>query len=164
MLAPTPRWYAATVLNGFELVLHKRFTDMGYTSAAPTEVIYRRTGKNRRAERREYPMLSGYLLCKANDAERVVIESQREVTGWVCMQGIPSPISDAAVAKFLNQPTRVTAGYLRRALKVGQPIEVADGPLVGYAARLTKIRGARARIALKDGREVELPVASLSAA
>jgi transcription termination/antitermination protein NusG len=141
----TGRWIAIQVKAGMERLVAEGLRSRGYNEFLPC--YQRRT--IRRSEAREQVLFPGYVFCRylACPRHRIV-----EIPGVVRLVGLPKlpiPIPDDEIDAIRRV---VESGYYSepwKCLRIGQPVRVLRGPLVGLRGVLVAVRkGARLIIAV----------------
>ena len=149
-------WYIIHTYSGFEAKvkdsLRQRADAMGMASAieeilVPTEEIVEvRDGKKRRKTRKFFP---GYVLVKmemSDDAWHVVRNTPK-VTGFVGTGTNPVPLSEAEVARIVNQVS-VAAEKPKPVLafSVGDTVRIVDGPFSNFTGNVEEVNEDRSTL------------------
>jgi transcriptional antiterminator NusG len=150
------RWYSVSVLSNFEkrvaesirqAVEQQGLEEEIVEVLVPTEeVIEIRRGKK---VAREKGFMPGYVFVKMEmtDQGYHLINNVNRVTGFLGERGRPTPLSEAEVARMLNQ---VEEGLERPrpmiTFEVGEQVNVKDGPFEGFAGMVEEVDEDNARL------------------
>ena len=149
-------WYIIHTYSGFEAKvkdsLRQRADAMGMSAAieeilVPTEeTIEVRDGKKRKKTRKFFP---GYVLVKmemSDDAWHVVRDTPK-VTGFVGTGTNPVPLSEAEVARIVNQVS-VAAEKPKPVLafSVGDTVRIVDGPFSNFTGEVEEVNEDRSTL------------------
>ncbi|OQC19053.1 MAG: transcription antitermination protein NusG [Planctomycetes bacterium ADurb.Bin069] len=148
-----------------EAVLGRR----GIEAWVPVESVWARANRYHRRARQLvlHPMLTGYVLVRmAPGARWEPVLACPLVAGVVGTHGVPMALPDAAVARLREAQCHLQADAqsrlmpTRRVYRVGDDVEVLDGPLEGTVMRVVAIAGDLARVVGPlFGGEVEAEIA-----
>jgi len=149
-------WYIIHTYSGFEAKvkdsLRQRADAMGMSAAieeilVPTEeTVEIRDGKKRKKTRKFFP---GYVLVKmemSDDAWHVVRNTPK-VTGFVGTGTNPVPLSEAEVARIVNQVS-VAAEKPKPVLafNVGDTVRIVDGPFSNFTGNVEEVNEDRSTL------------------
>jgi transcriptional antiterminator NusG len=149
-------WYIIHTYSGFEAKvkdsLRQRADAMGMSAAieeilVPTEeTVEVRDGKKRKKTRKFFP---GYVLVKmemSDDAWHVVRNTPK-VTGFVGTGTNPVPLSEAEVARIVNQVS-VAAEKPKPVLafNVGDTVRIVDGPFSNFTGNVEEVNEDRSTL------------------
>ncbi len=139
-----PRWYVAHTFTGYEnkvkisiekIVENRGLGHLIYDVQVPieTSVVTNDKGEEKIVENK---ILPGYVLIKMTmtDESWHVVRNITGVTGFVGPGSEPTPLSDAEIEQF-NVEIRTD----EFAFKVGDKVEVFDGPFKGYSGTVQEI-------------------------
>ncbi len=139
-----PRWYVAHTFTGYEnkvkisiekIVENRGLGHLIYDVQVPVEtsVVTNDKGEEKIVENK---LLPGYVLIKMTmtDESWHVVRNITGVTGFVGPGSEPTPLSDAEIEQF-NVEKRVE----EPAFKVGDRVEVFDGPFKGYSGTVQTV-------------------------
>jgi transcriptional antiterminator NusG len=139
-----PRWYVAHTFTGYEnkvkisiekIVENRGLGHLIYDVQVPVEtsVVTNDKGEEKIVETK---LLPSYVLIKMTmtDESWHVVRNITGVTGFVGPGSEPTPLSDAEVEMF-NVEKRVE----EHAFKIGDKVEVFDGPFKGYSGTVQTI-------------------------
>ena len=153
-----PRWYIAHVYSGFESKIAAAIEEQARLQEldglveevlVPTEeVVEVRKGKKVKAEKKFFP---GYVLVKMvlTDDTFHLVSSQAKVTGFLGSgtNGRPSPLTDAEVARILNQAEEsVTRARPTVIYEVGEEVKVIEGPFTSFNGIVEEVDEDKARL------------------
>lgn len=153
-----PRWYIAHVYSGFESKIARAIEEQARLQEldglveevlVPTEeIIEVRKGKKVKAEKKFFP---GYVLLKMvlTDDTFHLVSSQPKVTGFLGggTSGRPSPLSDAEVARILNQAEEsVTRTRPNIVYEIGEEVKVIEGPFTSFNGIVEEVDEDKARL------------------
>jgi transcriptional antiterminator NusG len=150
------KWYIVHTYSGFEAKvkesLKQRVDALGMTDAIadiliPTEeVVEVREGKKTRSTRKFFP---GYVLVKMemSDAAWHVVKNTPKVTGFVGTGSKPVPLSEAEVARIVNQIS-VAAEKPKPKLEfqVGETVRIVDGPFSNFTGEVEEVNEDRSTL------------------
>jgi len=139
-----PRWYVAHTFTGYEnkvkisiekIVENRGLGHLIYDVQVPVEtsVVTNDKGEEKIVENK---ILPGYVLIKMTmtDESWHVVRNITGVTGFVGPGSEPTPLSDAEIEQF-NVEIRTE----EPAFKVGDRVEVFDGPFKGYSGTVQEV-------------------------
>ena len=139
-----PRWYVAHTFTGYEnkvkisvekIVENRGLGHLIYDVQVPieTSVVTNDKGEEKIVENK---ILPGYVLIKMTmtDESWHVVRNITGVTGFVGPGSEPTPLSDAEIEMFNVEVN--TDGFK---FKVGDKVEVFDGPFKGYSGIIQEI-------------------------
>ena len=139
-----PRWYVAHTFTGYEnkvkisiekIVENRGLGHLIYDVQIPVETS---VVKNDKGEEKivETKLLPSYVLIKMTmtDESWHVVRNITGVTGFVGPGSEPTPLSDAEIEMF-NVEKRVD----EPAFKIGDKVEVFDGPFKGYSGTVQTV-------------------------
>jgi len=150
------RWYIVHTYSNFEKKVAEDIKrqakshgleDLFAEVLVPTEeVVEVRRGRKVNAERKFFP---GYVLVKASLTDEVyhLIKNTPKVTGFLGQGAKPMPVSEAEVARILNQ---VQEGIERPkpsiTFEIGEQVRVADGQFTSFNGTVEEVDEERARL------------------
>ncbi len=139
-----PRWYVAHTFTGYEnkvkisiekIVENRGLGHLIYDVQVPVEtsVVTNDKGEEKIVENK---LLPGYVLIKMTmtDESWHVVRNITGVTGFVGPGSEPTPLTDVEIEQF-NVEIRVDEPQF----KVGDKVEVFDGPFKGYSGTVQEI-------------------------
>ena len=139
-----PRWYVAHTFTGYEnkvkisiekIVENRGLGHLIYDVQVPVEtsVVTNDKGEEKIVETK---LLPGYVLIKMTmtDESWHVVRNITGVTGFVGPGSEPTPLTDVEIEQF-NVEIRVDEPQF----KVGDKVEVFDGPFKGYSGTVQEI-------------------------
>ena len=160
--APTPRdtsgkrWYILHVYSTFEQKVANHINEqaklkgqtdkIGEIKVPTVTAIDVKGGKKVEKEMKLFP---GYILINMEMSEESwhLVSSAPKVTGFLGSGKRPSPISDAEVAKLLQQmEDGVAAPVSTISYEIGEAIRVIDGPFAGFNGSVEEVDMDRARL------------------
>ena len=139
-----PRWYVAHTFTGYEnkvkisiekIVENRGLGHLIYDVQVPVETVIVTNDKGEEKEV-ENKILPGYVLIKMTmtDESWHVVRNITGVTGFVGPGSEPTPLSDAEVEQFNVEKTVEEVKF-----KIGDKVEVFNGPFQGYSGILQEI-------------------------
>ena len=147
-------WYAINTYSGHEdkvadaIRQKAQSTDMGeyiFDALVPKEKqIEVKDGKRKVVERK---IFQGYVLVdmKLTDESWYVVRNTQGVSGFVGIDGKPTPLSNAEVAKIKKrmgvEDPRYDINY-----SVGEIVKVVDGPFKGFEGSISAIDAEKGRL------------------
>lgn len=150
------RWYVVNVYSGFEnkvaqsireQVEKKGLGDFFGDILVPSEeVIELRRGAKVSVERNYFP---GYVLIKMNltDESWHLVRNTPKVSGFLGSKGKPMPVSEAEVAKILNQvKDAVERPRHSISYEIGEQVRVCDGPFSTFTGVVEEVDSEKSRI------------------
>jgi len=140
---PDMRWYVVHAYSGMEKAVERNILEritragmqdkFGRILVPMEEVVEVKNGQKRTTERKFFP---GYVLVEMimNDDSWHLIKHTNKVTGFVGgAKNRPSPISEAEVAKIVNQMQEGTEKPRHKVeFEVGEYVRVKDGPFTDF--------------------------------
>ena len=140
---PDLRWYVVHAYSGMEKAVERNLREridragmqdkFGRILVPTEEVVELKNGKKTVTERRIYP---GYVLVEMemHDDTWHLVKHTNKVTGFVGgAKNRPSPISEAEVAKIVNQMQEGTEKPRHKVeFVVGEYVRVKDGPFTDF--------------------------------
>ena len=140
---PDMRWYVMHAYSGMEKAVERNILEritragmqdkFGRILVPMEEVVEVKNGQKRTTERKFFP---GYVLVEMimNDDSWHLIKHTNKVTGFVGgAKNRPSPISEAEVAKIVNQMQEGTEKPRHKVeFEVGEYVRVKDGPFTDF--------------------------------
>ncbi len=140
---PDMRWYVVHAYSGMEKAVERNIQEriaragmqdkFGRILVPMEEVVEVKNGQKRTTERKFFP---GYVLVEMimNDDSWHLIKHTNKVTGFVGgAKNRPSPISEAEVAKIVNQMQEGTEKPRHKVeFEVGEYVRVKDGPFTDF--------------------------------
>jgi transcriptional antiterminator NusG len=139
------KWYVIHTYSGYEnkvkdtlltIVENRNLQDLIFDVKIPLETVTEidKDGKQKQVERKVFP---GYVLVKmiVTDDSWFIVRNIRGVTGFVgASSTAPVPLSDKEVAALGVESTGIKVGY-----KIGDTVEIVDGPLKPYVGIVDSI-------------------------
>ncbi len=138
------RWYVAHTFSGYEnkvasniqtVVDNRNLHDLIQEVSVPTETVVeiKEDGTKKEVERKIFP---GYVLVKMvmNDDTWYVVRNIRGCTGFVGPESKPVPLTEEEVRKLGVEKVSVEVAY-----KVGDMVNVIDGPLEGFSGTVDSV-------------------------
>jgi len=140
---PDLRWYVVHAYSGMEKAVERNIQEritragmqdkFGRILVPMEEVVEVKNGQKKTTERKFFP---GYVLVEMimNDDTWHLIKHTNKVTGFVGgAKNRPSPISEAEVAKIVNQMQEGTEKPRHKVeFEVGEYVRVKDGPFTDF--------------------------------
>ena len=149
-------WYIVHTYSGFEQrvkdTLKQRAEAMGMGEAIdeiliPTEeVVEVREGKRTRSTRKFFP---GYVLVKMTMSDEAwhVVRNTPKVTGFVGTGNKPVPLSDAEVARIVNQiSVAAEKPKPKFEFRIGETVRIVDGPFSNFTGEVEEINEDRSTL------------------
>jgi transcriptional antiterminator NusG len=147
---PDLKWYVVHAYSGMEKAVERniieRITRLGMESKfgrilVPTEeVVEIKNGQKRTTERKFFP---GYVLVEMvmDDESWHLVKHTNKVTGFVGgAKNRPAPISEADVAKIVNQMQEGTDKPRHKVeFEVGEYIRVKEGPFTDFNGTVEEV-------------------------
>jgi transcriptional antiterminator NusG len=150
------RWYIVHVYSNFEKKVAESIQEQSRAKGlenyfsevlVPTEeVVEVRRGQKRNAEKKFFP---GYVLVKMSMTDEAyhLVKNTPKVTGFLGTESKPMPISEAEVARIVNQ---VREGIERPkpsiTFEVGEQVRVCEGPFASFSGLVEEVDEERARL------------------
>ncbi len=138
------KWYVVHTYSGYEnkvasdlekMVENRKMQELILDIKIPTETVteIKDNGTTKEYERKIFP---GYVMVKmiVTDDSWYVVRNIHGVTGFVGPGSKPVPLTDAEVASIGVEKKSIKVGY-----KVGDRINIIDGPLSGYSGTVTGV-------------------------
>ena len=136
------RWYVVHVFSGSEKKMAQAILEQATANGledqiadvmVPTEeVVEVRRGAKVQAERKFFP---GYILVnmELTDAAWSVVQSQPRVTVFLCVKGLPVPITNAEAERLIKQMDEgVERPRSTLSFDVGEEVRVIEGPFESF--------------------------------
>ncbi len=148
------RWYTIHTYSGYEenvahnLAQRIESMDMGdkiFNILIPKEKkIKIKNGKRKTVEEKIFP---GYVLVEmvVTDDSWYVVRNTPNVTGFIGMGTIPSPIPDEQV-KALQKRMGVDEPEYKIDVEVNSPVKIVDGPFKNFEGKVAEIDESRGKI------------------
>lgn len=139
------KWYIAHTFSGYEnkvasdlkiKVENRNLTDMIQDIRIPTETVVeiKEDGTKKEIERKLFPSYI-YIKMVMTDDTWYVVRNTRGCAGFVGPEGKPVPLTDEEVKRSLGEENiSVEVAY-----KVGDLVNVIDGPFEGYSGTVESI-------------------------
>lgn len=139
------KWYIAHTFSGYEnkvasdlkiKVENRNLTDMIQDIRIPTETVVeiKEDGTKKEIERKLFPSYI-YIKMIMTDDTWYVVRNTRGCAGFVGPEGKPVPLTDEEVKRSLGEENiSVEVAY-----KVGDLVNVIDGPFEGYSGTVESI-------------------------
>ena len=150
------QWYIVHTYSGFEQrvrdTLKQRAEAMNMGDAIeeiliPTEeVVEVREGKRTRSTRKFFP---GYVLVKMTMSDEAwhVVRNTPKVTGFVGTGNKPVPLSDAEVARIVNQiSVAAEKPKPKFEFRIGETVRIVDGPFSNFTGEVEEINEDRSTL------------------
>jgi transcriptional antiterminator NusG len=154
--AAPKQWYIVHTYSGFEGKvrdsLQQRAEAMGMADVIeeiliPTEeVVEVREGKKKKSTRKFFP---GYVLVKMamSDEAWHVVKNTPKVTGFVGTGNKPVPLSEAEVARIVNQVTvAADKPKPKHEFQVGETVRIVDGPFSNFTGQVEEVNEDRSTL------------------
>lgn len=154
--ATAKHWYIVHTYSGFEQrvkdTLKQRADAMGMGEVIdeiliPTEeVVEVREGKRTRSTRKFFP---GYVLVKMTMSDEAwhVVRNTPKVTGFVGTGNKPVPLSDAEVARIVNQiSVAAEKPKPKFEFRIGETVRIVDGPFSNFTGDVEEINEDRSTL------------------
>ena len=142
-MADEARWYVVHTYSGYEnkvatnlekIVENRKLQDWIHEISIPTEIVTEiKDGVKKEVERKIFP---GYVLVKMvmSDESWYVVRNTRGCTGFVGPNGKPTPLTEEEVAALGVEKHQIEITY-----KVGDMVNIIDGPLENFSGRVDEI-------------------------
>ena len=138
------KWYVVHTYSGYEnkvatdlskMVENRQLCELIYDIQVPTETVVE-IGKDNQKKEVERKIFPGYVLIKmiVTDDSWYVVRNTRGVTGFVGPASKPVPLTEEEVASLGVEKRTVEILY-----KVGDSVNIVDGPLDGFSGIVDKI-------------------------
>ncbi len=147
-------WYVIHTYSGYEDAVAKNLKqraeslgmeDKIFNVLVPKEKkIKIKSGKRKTVEEKIYP---GYVLVEmiVTDDSWYVVRNTPNVTGFIGVGTVPSPISEEEVEK-LQKRMGVEEPKFKIDVSVGSPVRITDGPFKNLEGKITNIDEAKGKI------------------
>ena len=148
------RWYVLHTYSGYEENVEKNLKqriesmdmeDKIFNILIPTEKkIKIKNGKRKIIEEKIFP---GYVMVEmiVTDDSWYVVRNTPNVTGFIGVGTVPSPISENEVKK-LQKRMGVEEPKFKIDVSVGSPVLITDGPFKNLEGKITNIDEAKGKI------------------
>ena len=153
----TKRWYIVHAYSGMEKAVERNLREridragmqdkFGRILVPTEEVVELKNGKKSVSERRFFP---GYVLVEMlmDDETWHLVKHTSKVTGFIGgARNRPAPISEAEVAKIVNQ---MQEGIEKPRPKVewvvGEPVRVKDGPFTDFNGNVEEVNYEKSKV------------------
>ena len=148
------RWYAIHTYSGYEenvvRNLKQRIESMDmedkiFNVLIPTEKkIKIKNGQRKIVTEKIYP---GYVLVDmvVNDDSWYVVRNTPNVTGFIGLGTIPTPLSDDEV-EFLQKRMGVDEPKYKFDVEAGSPVQIVDGPFKNFEGKVSEVDEARGKV------------------
>ncbi len=153
---PPMHWFIVHTYSGFEAKvresLKQRVEAMGLNSEiaeilVPTEeVVEIRDGKRTRSTRKFFP---GYVLVRMvmSDNAWHVVKSTPKVTGFIGTGNRPVPLSEAEVARIINQISVAAEKPTPKVeFTIGDNVRIVDGPFSNFTGQVEEVNEDRSTL------------------
>ena len=154
---PDLRWYVVHAYSGMEKSVERAIRErinragmqhlFGEILVPTEEVVEVKNGQKRTSERRFYP---GYVLVQMvmNDDTWHLVKHTSKVTGFIGgARNRPAPISDAEVAKIVNQMQEgVDKPKPKVEWTVGELVRVKDGPFTDFNGAVEEVNYEKSKV------------------
>lgn len=138
------KWYVVHTYSGYEnkvasnletTVENRQLQDLIHEIRVPTEKVLEvgSNGKTKEVERKIFP---GYVIVKMilTDESWYAVRNIRGCTGFVGPSSKPIPLTDEEVERLGVETRNVEVSY-----KVGDNVQITDGPLEGFIGMVDEI-------------------------
>lgn len=150
------RWYVVNVYSGFENKVSQSIREQvekkglgdffGEILVPSEEVIELRRGTKVAVERNYFP---GYVLIKMDltDESWHLVRNTPKVSGFLGAKGKPMPVSEAEVAKIMNQvKDAVERPRHSISFEIGEQVRVCDGPFSTFSGIVEEVDVEKSRL------------------
>ena len=151
------RWYIVHAYSGMEKAVERNLREridragmqdkFGRVLVPTEEVVELKNGKKSVTERRIYP---GYVLVEMEMADDTwhLVKHTSKVTGFIGgARNRPAPISDAEVAKIVNQMQEgVDKPKPKVEWTVGELVRVKDGPFTDFNGAVEEVNYEKSKV------------------
>ena len=150
-MADEARWYVVHTYSGYEnkvasnlekTVENRQLQDLIQEIRVPTEKVLEvgTDGKRKEVERKTFP---GYVIVKMimTDESWYAVRNIRGCTGFVGPSSKPVPLTDDEVARLRIEKHEIEVSY-----KVGDSVNIVDGPLEGFIGTVEELDVEKNRI------------------
>lgn len=155
--ASNKRWYIVHAYSGMEKAVERNLREridragmqdkFGRILVPTEEVVELKNGKKTVTERRIYP---GYVLVEMEMADESwhLVKHTNKVTGFIGgAKNRPAPISDAEVAKIVNQMQEgVDKPKPKVAWTVGELVRVKEGPFTDFNGAVEEVNYEKSKV------------------
>lgn len=155
--ASTKRWYIVHAYSGMEKAVERNLREridragmqdkFGRILVPTEEVVELKNGKKTVTERRIYP---GYVLVEMEMADDTwhLVKHTNKVTGFIGgAKNRPAPISDAEVAKIVNQMQEgVDKPKPKVEWTVGELVRVKEGPFTDFNGAVEEVNYEKSKV------------------
>jgi transcription termination/antitermination protein NusG len=156
-VASTKRWYIVHAYSGMEKAVERNLKEridragmqdkFGRILVPTEEVVELKNGKKSVTERRIYP---GYVLVEMEMADDTwhLVKHTSKVTGFIGgAKNRPAPISDAEVAKIVNQMQEgVDKPKPKVEWTVGELVRVKEGPFTDFNGAVEEVNYEKSKV------------------
>jgi transcription antitermination factor NusG len=138
-------WYVLRIKGQRETDVLALLNDAGVGGYYPRRVVWRKMrGKPR--ERREYPLLSGFLFVHMDELDTGMVLGLRDVYGFLGVRGTPVAIRERDVSRMIDAEARgdydETLDVMQHLTWLGQDVVIEDdGAFHGRVGKLIKVDG-----------------------
>lgn len=122
-------WFALRVRSRAEQLVGTALSGKGYEIFLPTYLECRRYSSC--VKKVDAALFPGYLFCRVDVNRRLPVLSTSGVEHIVSTAGVPQPIEDSEIAAIRTVVGSRLATVPWPYLKVGSPVRIEFGPLVG---------------------------------
>jgi len=154
---PGKRWYIVHAYSGMEKAVERNLREridragvqdkFGRILVPTEEVVELKNGKKTVTERRIYP---GYVLVEMEMADDTwhLVKHTNKVTGFIGgAKNRPAPISDAEVAKIVNQMQEgVDKPKPKVEWTVGELVRVKEGPFTDFNGAVEEVNYEKSKV------------------
>jgi transcriptional antiterminator NusG len=154
---PGKRWYIVHAYSGMEKAVERNLREridragmqdkFGRVLVPTEEVVELKNGKKSVTERRIYP---GYVLVEMEMADDTwhLVKHTSKVTGFIGgAKNRPAPISDAEVAKIVNQMQEgVDKPKPKVEWTVGELVRVKEGPFTDFNGAVEEVNYEKSKV------------------
>ena len=150
-MSETARWYVIHTYSGYEnkvkADLEHRIETFGLENSVvdiqiPTEEVteLKEGGKRETKESKVFP---GYVLVRmeVDDNSWAVVRNTPGVTGFVGLDGKPTPLSREEFNKIMRRTSKRSVAPKRTStsIEVGQAVRVVSGPLADFDGQVSEV-------------------------
>ena len=146
------KWYALHTFTGYETMVEENLRTVVEKNREKLEsrifdiiipmedVIEEKRGKRKIVSRKLMP---GYVLCKMIYGDDIWhdVTRTRGITGFVGPKGRPLPLTDEEVQKMRLEKVKIDIN-----IKVGDKVEIVDGPLISQIGEITAVDMATGKV------------------
>ena len=142
--------YILQVTTGTEIKAGEELEQLGLIVTCPMTIKSWRNPRKRSEVRAvPKPVLPGYTVITGLDIDWPAVRALKPVIGVIGFGGRPAQIAPGIVQHIRNMAGEVDESE-RTLFRLGQTVEVIEGPWTGYEVKIEKLWSAKARIIL-DG-------------